>query len=134
MPSRAAVLDILENQQIPQRRLPDFVSTTAALSLTYNTHAGKIVRNTAKNLNITLPLATTAKAGEQYVVMVGINSTTGQDLTLKVTSADKVNEGTSGKGLKNEGSTDSVGDSVTVVSDGTGWYTTAMVGTWLAEA
>lgn len=132
MPSKAATLDIIENQQPQQRRTPDIVTTSASLSLTYNAHAGKIVRTTVKNLTLTLPLATTGKAGETYTVLTGVAGTTG--LILGVTSADTVNGGTSGKGLTNSGTTDAVGNSVSVVSDGTGWYTVAQVGAWAATA
>lgn len=132
MPSKTVVQNIIRNQQNPIRRRPNFVTTSAALSLTYNTHAGKIVRTTVKNLTLTLPLASSANSGEQYTVVTGTPGTTG--LVLAVTSADKVNTGTSGKGIVNSGSTDAIGDSVTVVSDGSGWFTTAMVGSWAAEA
>ena len=109
------------------------VTTTANLVLTNAVHAGKVIFSNKVDLSITLPVATTAKIGEEYTLMSQTIST-GQGTRLAVTSADAINGGTSGKGLDNSGTTDAIGDSVTVKSNGTGWYTIGQRGTWDAES
>jgi hypothetical protein len=135
MPSRAAVLDMLENQQPQIRRLPDIVSTTASLTLTHRTHAGKVIGfNAAAGLTVTLPPVTAATAGETYTVILQTLNTATSNHVITPSSTDTFNGGTSGLGLMNEGSTDAVGDSVSVISDGSGWLVLNTVGTWLTEA
>ena len=116
---------------------PKVVATAISLALD-RTHAGKVVKTTTSNLTVTLPLASTDVGDDgrelKYTVVVGVAATTGGGVTLAVTGANKVNGGTSGKGLENSGSTDALGDSVTVVSDGADWWTMGKVGTWDAEA
>lgn len=110
------------------------ITTTGDLSLTQATHAGLKIRTTVKDLDLTLPLASANTAGIEFTMVVGAAATAAVGATLKVTSADKVNGGTPGKGLINSGSTDAVGDSVTVYSDGADWWTIAQRGTWDAES
>lgn len=126
MPSRATVEQMISAYQIPTRRLPAMVTTSIDLSLTHATHAGKVVRTTVKNIDQTLPLATQAKRGEVYTMLLGVDSDAAgaNSPHLKVTSADKINSGTSGKGLKFT-SLSVAGESVTVVSDGSDWWTIA---------
>lgn len=53
-------------------------------------------------------------------------------LVISPVAADNINGGTDDKHLINSGD---VGDSCTIVGDGTnGWHTTKQIGTWTAEA
>ena len=65
-----------------------------------------------------------------------INATlsVGTGMSVSPAAVDSINEGTDNKDLINSGASDAIGDSVTIVADGTnGWYTTAKVGTWASE-
>lgn len=92
--------------------------------------SGTIFIATAADVVFTLPATVVG------LVFTFINAalSSGTGLSVSPVAADNINEGTDDKDLINTGSTDVVGDSVTLVGDGSnGWYTTALVGTWAAE-
>jgi hypothetical protein len=95
------------------------------------TDSGKTFIATAADVVFTLP---STASGLQYTfVCAAVSASTG--LSVSPAAADNINEGTDDKDLINSGATDVLGDSVTVVADGTlGWYTTSKIGTWAAES
>lgn len=114
---------------------PPVVSATTDVTLAPSTHAGKVVKTTVKDKDVTLPLASLC-SGAVFSLLVGVAATvgTGVGATVKVQGTNKINGGTSGKGLINSGSTDAVGDCLTVKSDGANYLTIGKVGAWNAQA
>jgi hypothetical protein len=111
-----------------------YVATSVDLTLTRVSHAGAIVRTSVKDKDLTLPLSSTMPSGTKFTMLVGAAATDG-GATLKVAGTNKVNGGTSGKGLINSATTDAAGDSVTVAADGAGgFWTIAQRGTWNAQS
>lgn len=93
--------------------------------------SGKVFIANAPDLVFTLP------ATEEGLVYTFVNAavSAGTGLSVSPAAVDNINEGTDNKDLINSGATDVLGDSVTVVGDGAGgWFTTAKIGTWAAEA
>lgn len=119
-------------KQLIKQRATKVTSIAADTTLNRG-HIGNVIKTTVTNIDATLPDAGAGRAGDQYTFLVGVAATTG-GATLKVTGTDTINGGTSGKGLINSATTDAVGDSVTVVSDGSNYWTIAQRGTWDAES
>lgn len=93
--------------------------------------SGTVYIANAADLVFTLPA--TAAGLEYTIVNAAVSAATG--LSFSPVAADAINEGVDNKDLINSGATDVLGDSVTLVGDGsTGWYTTSKIGTWAAEA
>lgn len=93
--------------------------------------SGSVFIANAADLVFTLPAT---KAGLVYT-FVNAAVSAGTGLSVSPAAADNINEGTDNKDLINSGATDVLGDSVTVVGDGsTGWFTASKIGTWAAEA
>lgn len=117
---------------LPTRLKPIAVPTTADLTLN-KSHAGKlIVSNTAGN-DITLPLLAAEIDGMMVTVIQSApGATQATELRVMPSSADKVNEGTSGVGKANQSSADASGDSITLYADVTSdtWWVVNTQGTW----
>lgn len=110
------------------------ISPTAALTLT-SAHYGKTILATSKCRKCTLPLAA---AGLDGVTFTFVNayaaSAAATELWIDPVSGDKVNLGTTGIGLRLQATADAVGDALTLVCDGSNWYSTAKIGTWAAAS
>lgn len=96
---------------------------------------GRLIKSSAADVVVTLPLAATHK-GAVVTVVNGVLST-GTGLSLSPNAADNIYgnglTAVDDKDLINTGATDVVGDSATVVSDGTNWLITNVTGTWAKE-
>lgn len=80
-----------------------------------------------------MTLPSTSKGLHYTFVVTAVGGSTG--LSISPAAADSINGGTDDKDLINTAATDVIGDSVTVIADGSnGWYTTHMHGIWAAEA
>ncbi len=114
--------------------MSDWTHTVVEKSSNYTVLAadtGTVFLATAADVVFTLP--PTQKGLCYTFVNAAVSAGTG--LSLSPNASDNINEGTDDKDLINEGATDVLGDSVTIVGDGTvGWYTIAKIGTWAAEA
>ena len=104
--------------------------TGAAQTLTSEDH-GKVFRVNVADCVFTLP---STEAGLVFHFVVDtLSATTG--CSLSPAAADNINGGTDNKDLINTAATDAVGDSVTLVADGSeGWLALGMHGIWAAEA
>ena len=103
---------------------------TANLTLTA-ADSGTVFIADAADLVFTLP---STAAGLEYTFCCAAVSA-GTGLSVSPAAADNINEGTDNKDLINSGATDVLGDSVTIIGNGTtGWFTTGKVGTWAAES
>lgn len=109
---------------------------TAAYSIT-SEDAGRLIVADAADLTITLPATV---AGMEVTIALGPNGlSTGTGLLVDCAAADKVFgngfTAAAGKGALLAGAGDRIGDSITLVGDGsTGWFITAVTGTWTREA
>lgn len=92
--------------------------------------SGTAFVSTAVDVVFTLPAA---EKGLWYTFVAGIVSVT-TGLSISPVAADSINSGVVNKDLINTPATDVLGDSVTVASDGTDWWTVEMHGIWAAEA
>jgi hypothetical protein len=96
---------------------------------------GGILYCTAADIVVTLPLAAN-HTGKTITVVTGSLST-GTGTSISPNSADNIYgnalSAVDDKDLINTGSTDVVGDSATVISDGTNWLITNVTGTWAKE-
>lgn len=93
--------------------------------------SGTVFLATATDVVFTLPA--TVKGLIYTFVTAAVSAGTGTSLSPN--ASDNINEGTDDKDLINTGTSDNVGDSVTLVADGTlGWYTISKIGTWAAES
>lgn len=125
--SKALVLDA--NLQAPGQRVGLSIKT-ANYTVTAADSGTVFVANAA---DIVFTLPSTAAGLEYTFVCAAVSSGTG--LSVSPAAADNINEGTDNKDLINSGATDVLGDSVTVIGDGSlGWYTTSKIGTWAAES
>lgn len=112
---------------------PATVSPTAALTLT-SAHYGKTIKCGSLCRTVTLPLAATGLDGVRFTILNTRASTAAAgELDVQPTSEDSINGGTSGIGFRLQTTADAIGDSVTMVCDGSGWYTIAKIGTWAAS-
>lgn len=92
---------------------------------------GKTFTSGAADVVFTLPA--TAVALTFTFVAITLSATTG--LSVSPAAVDNINSGTDNKDLINTAATDVLGDSVTVIGNGTtGWVTKHMHGIWAAEA
>lgn len=114
--------------------MSDWTATVVEKSSNYTVlvgETGTVFLATAADVVFTLP--PTQKGLTYTFINAALSAGTG--LSISPNSSDNINEATDDKDLINEGATDVLGDSVTVVADGTlGWYTTSKIGTWAAEA
>jgi hypothetical protein len=114
----------------------EVISTAVNRTLTQD-ESGAVVIVTAADKVITLPAT---QLGLVYTVMLGaggLSASTG--LSVSPAAADQIigNGFTvaDDKDAINTGATDVVGDSITLVGDGSaGWYVTNVTGTWAREA
>lgn len=112
------------------------ISTAVNRTMTAD-ESGSVVVVTAADKVITLPAT---QAGLVYTVMLGaggLSASTG--LSVSPAAADQIigNGFTvaDDKDAINTGATDAVGDSITLIGDGSaGWYVANVVGTWAREA
>jgi hypothetical protein len=103
---------------------------TASFTVTAQ-DSGKIYVINAADVVATLPATA---AGLQYTFVVQTLSTT-TGFGASPVAADSVNGGTDNKDLQNSAATDALGDSVTIVGDGSvGWWTISKIGTWAEES
>lgn len=103
---------------------------TANKTLTADDSGKEFVINAA-DVVVTLPATA---LGLRYTFTVQTLSTT-TGFSVSPNASDSINGGTDDKDLINSAATDAVGDSVTVLGDGSvGWFTTGKIGTWAAEA
>jgi hypothetical protein len=95
--------------------------------------SGTVFIADAADIVFTLP--STADGLEYTFVCAAVSEGTG--LSISPAAADAINEGSLNKDLINDGATDVLGDSITVVGTGTaaqGWFTKDKIGTWSAES
>lgn len=103
------------------------VSGTSALTMTAGAHGGNIIictsgTGSSTHQKLTLPLSSVATKGTIYTIASGITGTpTSNGIHIVMTSADSINGGTSGLGLK--GSTvGTVGATISLMDDGASNY------------
>lgn len=110
------------------------VSPTANISVTASGHGGKTILCTSLCRKVSLPLANVGLTGLSFTI-VNAYAVGGASIECWVdpASADKINLGTTGIGLRLQQTADAVGDHLTVICDGSNWYTTARFGTWAAS-
>ena len=128
----AAIISTGDNQMsgVLTRYKSNVVIATTNQTLTANDSGTTYIANAA-DLVFTLPATV---AGLVYT-FVNAAVSVGTGLSVSPAAADNINEGVDNKDLINSGATDVLGDAVTVLGDGsTGWFTTAKIGTWAAEA
>lgn len=107
---------------------PECVQPTAAYTLTASVDAGKTFVAGSLCRKFTLPLAAAGNDGVAFTFVNGRAATAASvslELWVDPVSADKINGGTSGIGLYLLGSIDTLGDHLTLKSDGSGWWTTS---------
>lgn len=121
----------LTNKTVTSAIVNENVSIVTTNQTLVAADSGKIYIANAADLVFTLPATV---AGLRYT-FVNAALSAGVGLSASPVAADAINEGVDNKDLINSGATDVLGDSVTVIGDGsTGWYTTSKIGTWAAEA
>lgn len=115
---------------------PECISPTAALAtMTAALHAGKTIVMTSLCRKATLPLATAALDGVSFTfVNAYAASAAATEMWIDPSSGDKINNGTTGVGLRLQATADAVGDHLKVICDGSDWFTIARFGTWAASS
>jgi len=114
----------------------EVISTAVNRPMTQD-ESGSVVVVTAADKVITLPAT---QLGLEYTVMLGAGGlSSGTGLSVSPAAADQIigNGFTvaDNKDAINTGSTDVVGDSITLLGDGSvGWYVVNVTGTWAREA
>lgn len=111
------------------------ITPTANITYSNSIHGGKAIICNSLCRKITLPLAGTALNGCGFIAINAYSATgAAGELWVDPTSADKLNNGTTGIGLRLQQTADAVGDHLGVVCDGSNWFTTARYGTWAASS
>jgi hypothetical protein len=113
-------------------RRMNVITTATTLTLTAATHGGTIVLVTAKAKAMTLP--SSPAAGTVFTIVQELASTGAPNLLVDMTGTNKINGGAAGKGLTQTVASNENGDSVTLISDGTDYWTIGKIGTWAAES
>lgn len=143
MPNKATVRSMIQNEDHNLAGQVDFqgtridpgtVTPTAAYTVT-SLDYGKALIATSLCRKFTLPLATAALAGLEFTFIEGRASTAAAgELWVDPVSADTINGGTTGIGLRLQTTADAIGDSLTLKCNGSAWYTISKIGTWAAAS
>lgn len=115
------------------------IATTADTRTLAASESGAIVLATKSSATQTFTLPAVA-AGLMYTFVCGhasgeilINPTGSVVMNTKAANAGAAVATAAGTGIKNTAATNILGDSVTLISDGTAWYTVNQSGIWASQ-